>query len=140
MLYFFKSTNNADAASCVGISGKSAKDALCNAVDYFYRSGFKGFPVQIAMSLVFMLCMSISVKAADNDTIAVDNSKITRIIEEKGVTVKGTEKTTYYIIYQGELVKTTKNVVEKYNLAKKYNCKCSLLLIKSKSGMRIILK
>ena len=48
------------------------------------------------------------------------------------VSVKGKPVTKYYFVYNGNLVSTTKTVVDKYELAKAYGVRIALIIIKNK--------
>lgn len=89
------------------------------------------------------LCLTMVVAfAADNDTIGIDQSRIARFIEEPAVSAKGKQYFKYYAIYNGELVKTNKGVIEAVKLCDKYKAKCALAAIvnrKTKKIVRIIL-
>ena len=52
---------------------------------------------------------------------------------------KGNKTTKYYFIYKGELIKTSKTVVEKYKLAKQFGANCALVMVINKNSKRIIL-
>lgn len=89
--------------------------------------------------ILFAIVMAASVNVFSNDTIAVDNSKIEKCIADTTMTTKGNRSVKHYIIYNGELVNTSKTVVDKIKLCKKYNVRCALVMVKSKSSRRIIL-
>ena len=73
------------------------------------------------------------------DTLKVDNAQITKVIEAETTTSKGTKTIKYYFIYKGELVNTSKTVVEKYKLAKQFGANCALVIINGKNSKRIVL-
>lgn len=93
--------------------------------------------ILIMMLTIFsFMTVSATEKA---DTIAVNNAKIEKVIVDETTNTKGAKVKKYYILYDGELISTSKTVVEKYNLCKKYNAKIALVIIKKKSNKRIIL-
>lgn len=92
---------------------------------------------RLTTALVFFL-FSLIASAATSDTIAVQQTDITKWIVEQTTTSKGKPTTKYYCIYKDELVNTSKSVSERVSLCKKHNAKCALILITSKSGRKRI--
>ena len=92
---------------------------------------------RLTTALVFSL-LSLIASAATSDTIAVQQTDITKWIVEQTTTSKGKPTTKYYCIYKDELVNTSKSVSERVSLCKKHNAKCALILITSKSGRKRI--
>lgn len=92
---------------------------------------------RLTTALVFSL-FSLIASAATSDTIAVQQTDITKWIVEQTTTFKGKPTTKYYCIYKDELVNTSKSVSERVSLCKKHNAKCALILITSKSGRKRI--
>lgn len=92
---------------------------------------------RLTTALVFSLFLLIA-SAATSDTIAVQQTDITKWIVEQTTTSKGKPTTKYYCIYKDELVNTSKSVSERVSLCKKHNAKCALILITSKSGRKRI--
>ena len=92
---------------------------------------------RLTTALVFSL-FSLIASAATSDTIAVQQTDITKWIVEQTTTSKGKPTTKYYCIYTDELVNTSKSVSERVSLCKKHNAKCALILITSKSGRKRI--
>lgn len=92
---------------------------------------------RLTTALVFSL-FSLIASAATSDTIAVQQTDITKWIAEQTITSKGKPTTKYYCIYKDELVNTSKSVSERVSLCKKHNAKCALILITSKSGRKRI--
>ena len=90
---------------------------------------------RLTTALVFSL-FSLIASAATSDTIAVQQTDITKWIVEQTTTSKGKPTTKYYCIYKDELVNTSKSVSERVSLCKKHNAKCALILITSKSGRK----
>jgi hypothetical protein len=89
-----------------------------------------------------LLALTMSAAAIEKDTIAINQNAIAKLITDKGVSTKGKEYTKYYAIINGELVSTSKTVVDKIQLCKKYGAKCALAAVrnkKTKSLIRIIL-
>lgn len=76
-----------------------------------------------------------------NDTVAIENTKIQRMVQDETTNSKGKKVVKYYVLYGNELVKTSKSVVEAYNLCKKYNAKCALAMVinRKTNKKRIIL-
>lgn len=70
------------------------------------------------------------------DTIAFKGN-IEKVITDIHTTAKGTKTTKYYFISNGYLIPTTKTVIEKYVLCKKYGAKCALDAIVSKKTKKI---
>lgn len=64
-----------------------------------------------------------------NDTIAIDNAKIERVIEDTTTNAKGKTVVKYYFLYDHMLISTTKSVVEVYKLAKQYGAECELVMV-----------
>ena len=98
---------------------------------------------KIIITLVLAVA-AISAYAADevkNDTIPVNNSEIVKIVEDESVNSKGNKVTKFYILYGGELIPTSKHVVETYKLCQKYEAKCALAMVinKKTNRKRIIL-
>lgn len=73
---------------------------------------------------------------AKNDTIAVVNAKIQRMIQDETTSSKGKKVVKYYVLYDGKLVPTSKSVVEAYNLCAKYKAECALAMVISKKTHR----
>lgn len=92
---------------------------------------------RLTTALVFSL-FSLIASAATSDTIAVQQTDVTKWIVEQTTTSKGKPTTKYYCIYKDELVNTSKSVSERVSLCKKHNAKCALILITSKSGRKRI--
>lgn len=89
-----------------------------------------------------LLALTMSAAAIEKDTIAINQNAIAKLITDKGVSAKGKEYTKYYAIINGELISTSKTVVDKIQLCKKYGAKCALAAVrnkKTKSLIRIIL-
>ncbi len=144
--YFFRSNNSMDlmlGAMMISTS-KGLAYAKKLAKTKFKEYGYVGKACTVKpfslMIVVLALTFSLNVSAAsNNDTIKVDNNSITKVIEAPTTNSKGKPTTKYYFIYKGELINTSKNVVNKYKLAKQYNANCALVLVVSKSNKRIIL-
>lgn len=73
---------------------------------------------------------------AQNDTIPMKNSEAIKIVEDESLNSKGEKVQKFYVIYEGELIKTTRNVVEDYNLCKKHGVKCHLAIVINKKNNR----
>lgn len=91
---------------------------------------------------ILLLAFTMSAAAIEKDTVAINQNAIAKLITDKGVSAKGKEYTKYYALINGELISTSKTVVEKIALCKKYGAKCALAAVrnkKTKSLIRIIL-
>lgn len=79
--------------------------------------------------------------AADKDTVAIDFTKVQKLIEDETTNKKGKKVMKYYLMYNGELVPTSKNVVERYRLCKKHGAKCRLAMVVNRENKhkRVIL-
>lgn len=87
-----------------------------------------------------MIMSIMTVTATEKaDTLRVDNTKIERVVENKTTSANGRVTTHYYLIYNKELVRTSKNVVEKMMLCKKYNAHLALAIVIKGNNKRIIL-
>lgn len=73
---------------------------------------------------------------AKNDTVAVVNSKIERMIQDETTNAKGKKVVKYYFMYNGTLVPTSKSVVDAYNLCRKYKAECALVIVVNKKTNR----
>lgn len=92
--------------------------------------------------ILMLLTISLAANAMDKDTIRIQQSQITKLVADSGVSPKGKKYTKYYAIVNGELVSVSKSVVEKINLCKKYGAKCALAVVRNKNThtlQRIIL-
>lgn len=75
-----------------------------------------------------------------NDTVAVVNAKIQKVIQNETTNSKGKKVVKYYVLYDGKLVQTSKYVVEAYNLCLEYDAECALaMVINRKTGKRRII-
>ena len=132
MIYFFKSSHKAETKSQISVLSNSFEQALIRVSQYFTNKGFIGKPIQISFIIGMLMCISINSYAAKNDTLAVNNNLITKVIKHKTTTSKGKPVVKYYFVYNGNLVSTTKTVVDKYELAKAYGVRIALIIIKNK--------
>lgn len=89
-------------------------------------------------SIVFALVSLLSFGQAKADTIAIDQTSVTRWIADSTKTAKGKPTVKYYCIYKGQLVSTTKTTLQNVALCEKYKAKCALILITSKTGKKRI--
>lgn len=71
-----------------------------------------------------------------SDTVAVNNAKIERIVENKTTNSKGKAVVKYYFVYDHQLIPTTKSVVEVYKLAKQYGAECALAMVINRETKR----
>ena len=133
MIYFFKSSHKAETRSQISVLSNNFEKALARVSQYFNDNGFIGKPIQISFIIGMLMCISsIDSFAAKSDTLAVNNSLITKVIRHNTTTSKGKPVTKYYFVYNGNLVSTTKTVVDKYELAKAYGVRIALIIIKNK--------
>lgn len=131
-MYFFKSSHKAETKSQISVLSNNFERALIRVNQYFTDKGFIGKPIQISFIIGMLMCISVNSFAAKSDTLAVNNSLITKVIKHKTTTSKGKPITKYYFVYNGNLVSTTKTVVDKYELAKAYGVRIALIIIKNK--------
>lgn len=132
MMYFFKSSHKAETKTQISVLSNSFEQALIRVSQYFTNKGFVGKPIQISFIISMLMCISINCYAAKSDTLSVDNNLITKVIKHKTTTTKGKPIIKYYFVYNGNLVSTTKTVVDKYELAKAYGVRIALIIIKNK--------
>jgi hypothetical protein len=140
--FYFRSSKATDGMTgCMMISCKNLTKAREYAKTKFKEYGYKGRAVRVAaLTFVMLVCCIINTNAATKaDTLRVDNKSISEVIVYPTTNSKGEKTTKYYFIYKGELVNTSKTVVEKYKLAKQFHANCALAIVVSKSNKRIIL-
>lgn len=95
----------------------------------------------LALTLFAGSMMAYAQSEVKNDTIAVINSQIKKVVQDETTNTKGKKVVKYYILYNGALVPTSKSVVETYNLCLKHNAECALAMVINKrtNKKRIIL-
>ena len=130
MMYFFKSSHKAETKGQISVLSNSLERAIVRVSQYFNDKGFVGKPIQISFIIGMLMCISSNCYAAKSDTLAVNNNLITKVIRHNTTTSKPVTK--YYFVYNGNLVSTTKTVVDKYELAKAYGVRIALIIIKNK--------
>ena len=81
----------------------------------------------LLLSIAFMAALAGN--DAKNDTIAVNNADIIKIVEDESTNSKGNKITKYYFMYHGELIQASRHVVESYHLCKKHGAKCHLAMV-----------
>lgn len=86
----------------------------------------------LALTLFAGSMMGYAQSEVKNDTIAVANSQIKKLIQDETTNTKGKKVVKYYILYIGALVPTSKSVVEAYNLCLKHNVECALVMVINK--------
>lgn len=86
--------------------------------------------------------MSVTAEEVKNDTIPVKSEEITKLVEDVTTNSKGQKVTKYYFLIEGELMQTSRHVVETYNLCQKHGAKCQLAKVVNRktNRKRIILK
>lgn len=91
--------------------------------------------------LMGALSANAKTEPADNDTVPVQTSQTCKLVEDTTTNAKGRTVTRYYIIYDGELVQTSKRVAETMKLCAKHGAKCGLAVVINKKSKhkRIIL-
>lgn len=97
----------------------------------------------ILCAALLLGAMSVSAKSdpAANDTIPVQPNKEYKLVTDETTNTKGQKTTKYYIVYDGELIPTSKRVAETMRLCEKHGAKCALAVVISKKNnhKRIIL-
>ncbi len=93
----------------------------------------KTFILSLLLSVITLTAFAGEVQ---NDTIAVNNSEIVKLVEDDTTNSKGQKVTKYYFLYNGELIQTSRHVVESYNLCKKHNVKCHLAMVVNRKNNR----
>lgn len=132
-MYFFKSSHKAETKTQISVLSNSFEQALIRVSQYFTNKGFVGKPIQISFIIGALMCISsINCYAAKIDTLAVNNNLITKVIKHKTTNTKGKEVIKYYFVYNGNLISTSKTVVDKYELAKSYGVRIALIIIKNR--------
>ena len=90
---------------------------------------------------IMLLALSMTATAAQpNDTIAVNQSAITKWIVDETTNTKGARVKKYYVIYNGELLTTSKTCYEKASLCQKHGAKCNLIAIGKKKNGKFVAK
>lgn len=88
-----------------------------------------------------MLFVSISTFGAtkqQNDTISINQDDVSQWIAEEYKNTKGETKIHYYAVWKGNLCTTSRTVIEKAQLCKKYKAHCALIAIgkRTKDGFK----
>lgn len=93
------------------------------------------------LTLIFMVVFNIfaTFAATKADTLAINYHLIQKAIVDETINTKGAKVKKYYFLYNGELISTSKNVIEKYNLCRKYNARLAMVMVKRGNNKRIIL-
>lgn len=96
----------------------------------------------LALALIAGAASAYAETEERNDTVAVDHSKIERVVTKEDTAADGSKLARHYFLYDGELVPTTRNVVIRYKLAREYGARYALSLVVYGGGRRkqIILK
>lgn len=88
--------------------------------------------LMIALALFgWALTASAKGNAVVNDTLPLKMESVSKVVVDETTNAKGKKVTRHYMMYDGELLPTTKRVVEMYSLCKKYNAKCALAIVRS---------
>lgn len=90
----------------------------------------------LTLTLLFSVGVSSVNAEVKNDTIPVNNAGITKVVDDETVNSKGEKTIRFYFFYEGDLIPTSRSVVEKYNLCKKHGAKCALAMVISKKTKR----
>lgn len=80
--------------------------------------------------------MSVHAEEAKNDTIPVKSEEITKLVNDETTNSKGQKVTKHYFLIGGELIPTSKHVVETYNLCQKHGAKCRLAKVVNRKTNR----
>ena len=88
-----------------------------------------------AVLMLAAICAN-SKEPSQNDTIPIKNFNEAKIVEDESVNAKGQKTTKYYILHDGELIKTSRHVVETINLCKKHGARCHLAVVVNKKNNR----
>ena len=88
----------------------------------------------MAAALVLSAICATSKEPAQNDTIPLKDFSAVKFVEDESVNSKGQKVTKYYVIHEGELIKTSRQVVERVNLCKKHGAKCHLAVVVNKKN------
>lgn len=91
----------------------------------------------LLLSLITLVSLSTFAQTKA-DTIAIDQSFITKWIADTTLIAKGKTIIKYYCLYKGQLVSTNKTTLQNVALCNKYKVKCALILITSKTGRQRI--
>lgn len=79
-------------------------------------------------------------KEVPNDTIPIKSEQVTKVVTDETTNAKGKKIVKYYFVLSEQLIPTSKNVVEYYNLSKKHGAKCALAVVVSgKTGRKRII-
>ena len=90
---------------------------------------------------MLLVAMSTTAKV-DTDTVSIDQHQIKQIITNTTINSKGKQITKRYAVVNGYLCTTSKAVIDKITLCKRYNLKLALGLVRNKKTrvpMRVIL-
>lgn len=93
---------------------------------------------KLTTTLLLFLLSLLSFAQTKSDTIAIDQSSITRWITDTTTSAKGKLTIKYYCIYKNKLVSTNKTTFESVKLCKKHNVQCALICITSSTGRKRI--
>jgi hypothetical protein len=78
---------------------------------------------------------------AQNDTVTVHNELIERVVSDTTVNSNGKTVVKWYMLYQHQLIPTSKSTVEVYNLCKQYGAECALaMVINRNTGKKRIIR
>lgn len=93
-----------------------------------------------AIILGCIYTMPVWAKAATPaDTIRIQSSAVTKVIADNTTDSKGNAKVKYYAIVNGELVNTSKTVVERIALCKKHGARYTVAIVKRGNNKRLII-
>lgn len=90
----------------------------------------------IVLTLMFVAIGAYAQSEVKNDTIAVNNTEINKIVTDETTNSKGKKVTKYYFLYGSELIQASRHVVESYNLCQKHGAKCHLAMVVNKKTNR----
>ena len=97
----------------------------------------------------FILCAIVATAAMSatanttvkNDTIPVENVRIEKVIIDETTNSKGCPVTKYYVLYDKQLISTSKSVAEYYQLCQTHGAECPLaIVINTKTNRKRIIR
>ncbi len=71
-----------------------------------------------------------------NDTIAVNNASIQKVVLDETTSSNGKKVTKYYFMYENRLIPASKSVAEMYNLCRKHGAECALVMVVNRKSHR----
>ena len=90
----------------------------------------------LAVALMLSAFCASAKETPQNDTIPVKNTEAVKVVQDESVNSKGQKTTKYYILHDGELIKTSRHVVEHINLCKRHGARYHLAVVVNKKNNR----